>query len=323
MGQQNTEAEAHEQLDYAVSQGVNFIDTAEMYPVPPDPKLQGTTETFVGNWFKKSGKRNELILATKASIGPAISCRANGDSFSRQSVLDAFDGSLTRLGVDHVDLYQIHRPARETNFFGPRGYTGEENPDDGGIEETLTTLTELVKAGKVRYIGVSNETPWGVAEYLRLAREKGLERIVTIQNQYSLLNRTFEVGLSEFAMREKVELLAYSPLSKGVLTGKYLGGARPEGTRFALWERDIDRYNPDHVQPALERYVALAKKHDLHPAEMALAFVNSRKFLAANIIGARTMDQLQMDIATIDPTLSAEILEAINDIYRTMPDPHA
>lgn len=323
MGQQNTEAEGHEQIEFAMAKGVNFIDTAEMYPVPPDPTLQGKTEEFIGSWFKKSGKRNDLILATKASFGPAISCRSNGDSYSRQSVIDAINGSLHRLGVDHIDLYQIHRPTRETNFFGPRGYTGDEKFDDGGIEETLDTLTGLVKEGKVRYVGVSNETPWGVSEYLRLAKEKDMARIVTIQNQYSLLNRTFEVGLSEFAIREGVELLAYSPLSKGVLSGKYLEGARPEGARFTLWDRDIDRYNPDHVQPVIKAYKALAEKYDMSLATMALGFVNSRKFLASNIIGARTIDQLEEDIASIDVHLSQELLKEIAQIYFAMPDPHA
>lgn len=323
MGQFNTEEESHEQLDCALSAGVNFIDTAEMYPVPPDPKLQGTTETYIGNWFKKTGKRNEVILASKASLGPAISCRDNGDSYSRQSVLDAIEGSLTRLGVDCIDLYQIHRPVRETNFFGPRGYTGDENPGDGGIEETLTILTELVKEGKIRYIGVSNETAWGVHEYLRLSKEKGLARIVTIQNQYSLLNRTFEVGLSEFAMREGVELLAYSPLSKGVLSGKYIGGVIPKGSRFDFALRDFDRYNPEHAQPAIEAYAKLAKENDMEPAELALAFVNSRKFLASNIIGAHTMEQLKMDINSIDIALSDQVLDEIQRLYTVMPDPCA
>lgn len=323
IGQQNTEAEGHEQLDYSLSKDVNFIDTAEMYPVPPDPTLQGITETFIGNWFRKSERRNDVVLATKASYGPAISTRDNGFSFGKKSLEDALAGSLDRLGVDHIDLYQIHRPARETNFFGPRGYTGDENPDDGGIEETLETLGEFIKAGKVRYIGVSNETPWGVSEYLRLAREKNLPRIVTIQNQYSLLNRTYEVGLSEFAMREDVELLAYSPLSKGVLSGKYLDGVRPEGARFTLWDRDKERYNPEHVQPVIKAYKALAEKHGLSLATMSLAFVNSRKFLGANIIGARTMEQLQEDIDSIDVTLSDEILEEIAQLYFTMPDPHS
>jgi len=322
-GQFNTEAEAHEQMDYALEQGVNFLDTAEMYPVPPDPKLQGTTERYIGNWFKKTGRRSAVILATKASLGDAITSRSNGLNYSRQSVLDAIDGSLARLQVEYLDLYQIHRPARATNFFGPRGYTGFENPADGGIEETLETLTELVKVGKVRYVGVSNETPWGISEYLRLAREKGLARIVTTQNQYSLINRTYEIGLSEFAMREKVELLAYSPLSKGVLSGKYLGGVIPPDSRFAFSLRDADRYNPIQAQPAIAAYSDLAKENGMTPAEMALAFVNSRPFLAANIIGARTMAQLKEDINTINIKLDDEVMAKIAKIYALMPDPHA
>lgn len=324
-GQFNTKEEAHEQLDYALAHEVNFIDTAEMYPVPPDPKLQGTTETWIGEWIEKRGKRDDFILASKVSgRGREMGTRQGPTKLSREQILTAIDGTLSRLKTDYLDLYQVHFPDRKANTFGIRGFEEINDAEDVvTIEETLETLTELVKVGKVRYVGISNETPWGVYEYLRLHREKGLARIVTIQNQYSLLNRTFEIGLSEFALREGLELLAYSPLSKGVLSGKYLGGVIPEGSRFAYAKRDIERYNPEHAQPAIQAYAVLAKKYDLTLATMSLAFVNSRKFLAANIIGARTMEQLEENINSINVELPAELLAEIDHIYQTMPDPHA
>jgi len=321
----NTEAEAHEQLDYALSHGVNFIDTAEMYPVPPDPKLQGTTETWIGNWIEKRGKRDDFYLASKVSgRGREMGTRPGPSKLSREQILTAIDGTLARLKTDYLDLYQVHFPDRATNCFGKRGFEMiEDVADVVSIEETLGTLDELVRVGKVRYIGVSNETPWGVSEYLRLAHEKGWARIITTQNQYSLLNRTYEVGLSEFALRAGVELLAYSPLSKSVLSGKYIGGVIPPDSRFAYSMRDFDRYNPEHAQPAIEAYCKLAKDNDMTPASLALAFVNSRPFLAANIIGAKTMQQLDEDISSIEIQLSEDILTAITQIYKTMPDPHA
>lgn len=321
----NTEVEAHEQLDYALSRGVNFIDTAEMYPVPPEPRLQGTTETWIGNWIGKRGKRDDFYLASKVSgRGREMGTRPGPSKLSREQILTAIDGSLTRLKTDYLDLYQVHFPDRATNIWGKRGFEAIEDAADVVlIEETLDALNELVVAGKVRHIGVSNETPWGVSEYVRLAREKGWARIVTIQNQYSLLNRTYEVGLSEFALREGVELLAYSPLSKSVLSGKYIGGVIPPDSRFAYSMRDFDRYNPDNAQPAIEAYCTLAKEQGMTPATLALAFVNSRSFLAANIIGAKTMSQLEEDINSIEVQLSNDVFEAVANIYKTMPDPHA
>lgn len=320
----NTEPQAHEQLDYALSRGVNFIDTAEMYPVPPDSKLQGTTENWIGNWIEKRAKRDDFYLASKVTgRGREMGTRPGPSKLSREQILTAIDGTLARLKTDYLDLYQVHFPDRAANCFGRRGFEiVADAADVVSIEETLGTLNELVVAGKVRHIGVSNETPWGVAEYLRLAREKGWARIVTIQNQYSLLNRTYEIGLSEFALREGVELLAYSPLSKSVLSGKYLGGVIPPDSRFAYSMRDFDRYNPEHAQPAIEAYCNLAKESGMTPATLALAFINSRPFLAANIIGAKTMAQLDEDISSIDVTLSDDILTEIANIYRAMPDPH-
>ncbi len=319
----NTEPEAHEQLDYAVSHGVNFIDTAEMYPIPPKKELQGTTETYVGAWLKKQ-KRDSLIIASKIAASNLIQTRDTPDGgrtiYDRVNILAAIDGTLTRLQTDYVDIYQIHWPERETNFFGPRGFE-KLGASGTPIEETLEALAEIVKAGKVRYIGISNETPWGLNEYLRLAKEKGLPRVVTIQNQYSLINRTFEVGLSEICLREGVGLLPYSPLSKGVLSGKYLGGVIPEGSRFAYALRDINRYNPPHAQDAIQKYAELARANGMEPAEMALAWVNMRPFVTANIIGTRSMEQIKTDVATAEITLSKDILEEIAKIYTEHPDP--
>ena len=316
-GQQNTEAEAHAQLEYATSHDVNFIDTAEAYPIPPEKEKRGRTESYIGSWLKKRGERDDLVIASK------VEGSWDGEGVpDRKRVREAIEGSLRRLQTNHLDLYQVHWPSRKTNFFGARGF---ENlgAEDISIEEILDALNEeVVKPGKARYIGVSNETPWGVHEYLRLANEKSFPRIVTIQNQYSLLNRTFEIGLSELALREEIGLLAYSPLSFGVLSGKYLDGARPSGARFTLWERNAPRYNAPYVQETIRFYVELAKKNGLDPAQMAIAFVASRPFVTSAIVGATSVEQLKNDIAAIDVKLSPEILKGIAEIYKTHPDPH-
>ena len=322
-GQQNTEAEAHEQLDYAVEErGMYFLDTAEIDPVPPEPELQGRTETYIGNWLKSRGKRDDLVIATKVAASDLVRTRDAGASprLDTKSIRDAIEGSLSRLQTDYVDLYQIHWPERTTNFFGTRGYSHNPDEDATSIEETLTALGELVKEGKVRHIGVSNETPWGVSEYLRLAQEKNLPRIATIQNQYSLVNRQFEAGLAEFSMREKVGLLPYSVLSMGVLTGKYLDGARPAGARFTFSERNSSRYNPPEAQSVTRRYVELAKKYGTDPATMGIAFTTSREFTNSTIIGARTMEQLKVCIDAGEVTLAPELLAEIETIHREMPD---
>ncbi len=329
-GQQCSEADAHEQLDYAISQGVYFIDTAEAYPIPPDPEKQGTTERFIGTWLAKRGARDGLVIASKIAASSGIRTRPTTQKYDRENILAAIDGTLRRLQTDYVDIYQIHWPERVTNYFGVRGVeslaqghaSGLSGIDPTPIEETLDALAEVVKAGKVRYIGVSNESAWGLMEYLRLAREKGLPRVVTIQNQYSLTNRTFEVALSEICLRENVGLLPYSTLNGGVLTGKYLGGVYPPTARHTLTKRNI-RYNAPAIQPAVEAYVALAHEHGLDPAQMALAFATDRAFTLANIIGATTMEQLKSDIASAEVFLSSEVLRGIDEIYQKYPDPHA
>lgn len=325
-GQQNTEADAHAQLDYAVEHGINFIDTAEVYPIPPDRQTQGATERFIGSWLKKRGGADGLVIASKiAGIvqSGVISQRDASKGYTKENIAAAIDGTLSRLGVDHIDLYQVHVPDRTTNFFGKRGFESMKEEDVPSIEETVEGLSEIVKSGKVRFIGVSNETPWGLNEYLRVAREKGLARVVTIQNQYDLTNRTFEIGLSEICLREGVGLLPYSPLGGGTLSGKYLNGAQPAGARHTLFDRNRDRYNGAHVQKGIEAYVNIAKKHGLDPAQMALAFVNDRPFVTSNIIGATTMEQLASDIASADITLPQEVLAEIAEVYKWIPDPHA
>lgn len=314
-GEQNTEQEAFEQLDYATSEGVNFIDAAEMYPVPPKAETQGLTETYLGNWLARRGQRDDLVIASKvAGPGSGLRYLRNGPRLTRDHIREACDASLKRLQTDYIDLYQVHWPDRSANFFGKLAY--QHNPDETftPIEETLGALSELVKEGKIRHIGLSNETPWGAMEYLRLAREKDWPRVVSIQNPYNLLNRSFEVGMAEIAHREQAGLLAYSPLAFGMLSGKYLGGKWPEKSRLTLYER-FSRYTNERAVDATEAYVELARKHELSPVQMALAYVNSRSFVTSNIIGATTMDQLRENMGSADLTLSPEILEAIEAIH--------
>ena len=321
-GEQNTEAQAHEQMDEAVAQGINLFDAAEMYPVPPKAETQGRTEQYIGSWLKKSGQRSKVLLATKVTGPGDFSYLRGGTRLDRKSVHAACEASLARLQTDVIDLYQVHWPQRSTNYFGKLGYSARDEAPSVSIEETLGALDELVKAGKVRHIGLSNETPWGVAEYLRLAREKALPRPASIQNPYSLLNRSFEVGLAEFAHREKVGLLAYSPLAFGVLSGKYLNGAKPAGSRLALFTR-FQRYAGEQAELATREYAALAKAHQLDLSQMALAFVNAQPFVTANIIGATTMEQLRSNIASAKLALSAEVMTGIEAIHRrfTIPCP--
>ena len=323
-GRQNTEAEAHAQLDYALGRGINFIDAAEIYPVPPGPETHGRTEQFIGTWLKQRKDRDRIVLATKtAARGRDFEWLRGGPLLNRQQVNEAVDGSLKRLQTDYIDLYQLHWPDRRTNTFGQLGYRHDPT-DDGGtpIEETLGVLQELVKAGKVRHIGVSNETPWGVMKFIAHSETKGLPRIASIQNPYNLLNRSFEIGNAEPAMREQVSLLAYSPLAMATLTGKYLGGARPEGARLSLFTR-FQRYSGAHAQPAIAAYVDLARKHGLDPAQMATAYVDTRPFVTSTIIGATSMAQLRTDIDSIGVTLSEDVLNGIEDIFKRHGSPCA
>jgi len=318
-GEQNSEAEAHEQLERAVAFGINFIDTAEMYPVPPRAETQGRTESYIGSWLKRRGSRDDVIIATKAA-GPGLEHIRGGPRLTRAHLHQAIDESLERLQTDYVDLYQLHWPERKANFFGKLGYVHDQEEDATPLEETLAALKELVDAGKVRAIGLSNDTPWGVMRALHLADSLGLPRVAAVQNPYNLLNRSFEVGLAEIALRERVGLLAYSPLAFGMLSGKYLNGARPEGARLTLFER-FQRYTNPQAQAATAEYVRIAQEAGLDPAQMALAFVNSRPFLTSNIIGATSMAQLESNLASESLRLDGEVLEAIEEVHRRHSNP--
>ncbi|ELG5189830.1 NADP(H)-dependent aldo-keto reductase [Vibrio vulnificus] len=319
-GEQNSQQDAFEQLDYAVAQGINFIDTAEMYPVPQKAQSQGLTEQFIGNWLSKSGKREKVLIATKIAGPRNVPYIRDNMSLNRRHIHTAIDDSLTRLQTDYVDLYQLHWPQRQTNCFGQLNYPYPDTQEEVTLIETLEALNELVKAGKIRYIGVSNETPWGVMTLLRLAEKHDLPRIVSIQNPYNLLNRSFEVGLSEISHYEGVQLLAYSPMAFGTLSGKYLDGARPKGARCTLFERFQRYFTPQGLE-ATNAYVSLARDYGLDPAQMALAFVNQRPFVASNIIGATTLDQLKANIESLNVKLEDEVLNKIQQIGTTYSNP--
>ena len=323
-GEQNSEQEGHQQLDYALAQGVNFIDTAELYAIPPCAETYGRTESIIGSWLHKRAKRDDIIIASKiAGPGPdwIPHIREGQSRFDANNIALALEHSLKRLQTDYIDLYQLHWPERKTNFFGQLGYQYDNNaPPMTPVRETLEVLAAQIKAGKIRHIGLSNETPWGIMEFLRVAKELSLPHVVSVQNPYCLLNRSFEVGNAEIAHRENVGLLAYSPLGFGVLSGKYLHGASPEAARITRWP-DYSRYSNTEAVAATEAYVALAQEQGLEPSQMALAYVNSRSFVTANIIGATSMAQLQSNIASIDLELQQAVLDKIESIHKMHPNP--
>jgi len=325
-GEQNSQAQAHQQLDAALALGVNFIDTAEMYPVPPRPETAGRTETYIGNWLaERPSRRQSIVLATKAA-GPTRTAsrpshlRGGRLAFNLTNLTEALEDSLRRLRTDYVDLYQLHWPDRSTNYFGQMGYQHVADEQTVPIEETLRALENLMRAGKIRAIGVSNETPWGVARFLQAAQAEGLPKIVSIQNPYNLVNRIFEIGLAEFAHRENVGLLAYSPLAFGWLSGKLLAGARPANARVSLFER-FARYSGEATEAAVTQYVRLFRRHGIDPAQGALAYVNSRSFLTSNVIGATTLEQLHANVASLKVELPDEVLTAIEAIHQRLPNP--
>lgn len=322
-GGQNTEAKAHEQMDYALSQGVNFFDTAELYAVPPCAETQGLTEKYIGSWFAKTGNRKKVILASKvASRGDFCKHIRDDMRLNKHHIDIAVEESLKRLQTDYIDLYQLHWPERPTNFFGKLGYQyPDEEENITPIYETLDALAAHIKAGRIRYIGLSNETAWGVHQFLKMSEQHNLPRVVTIQNPYSLLNRSFEVGLAEFTKNEGIGLLPYSPLGFGVLSGKYLNGQLPEGSRLKLFGDRYGRYSNPQAVAATEKYVALAQKNNLDPAQMALAYINQQPFVYSNIIGATKMAQLKTNIDSINITLSDEVLNEIELIHKEFPYP--
>ncbi|MDE1914918.1 MAG: aldo/keto reductase [Sphingomonadales bacterium] len=319
---QNTQEEASAQIDMALDHGINFLDTAEMYPVTPvRAETFGHTEAMIGNWIAQSGKRDKIILASKVS-GPARWYPLRGgNKLDRRNIEEAIEGSLKRLQTDYLDLYQIHWPERSVPMFGGRGLQslGDET-DKTSLQETLSIMADLIKAGKIRAVGLSNETPWGMSEALRLARDAGLPRVASIQNAYNLLNRTFEGGLSEFSLREGIGLLAYSPLAAGYLSGKYLGGAIPKGSRLDV-AKQFTRYVVPQQEEATARYVAVAREFGLTPVQLALGFVYSRAFVTSSIIGATSLEQLKDNIAGSMTPLPEGAFEAIQAVQRVLPDP--
>ena len=324
-GEQNTQAEAFQQLEYALDQGLFFWDTAEMYPVPPKPETQGATETILGNWIAERGNRDQLFIASKIA-GPSQGgshIRDGQTRFTAAEISSAIDGSLKRLQSDYIDLYQLHWPQRPTNFFGKLGYGNTEAHQDAEItalEETLSALSDEIKKGRIRYIGLSNETSWGTLKFLHLAEKLGLEKVVSVQNPYSLLNRTYEIGMSEIAHYENVGLLAYSPLAFGYLTGKFRNGARPENARVTLFSR-FSRYSNPESEWATEQYAQLAERHGLTLTQLSLAFIKQQFFVTSTIIGATNLDQLKENIQAFEIDLSTEILQGIEAIHRQQPNP--
>ena len=320
-GEQNNQEEAFEQMDFALNQGINFFDTAELYAVPPREETYGHTESIIGNWFEKTKKREKVILATKVA-GPARDYLRKGEnSFVGKNLDDALNDSLKRLKTDYIDLYQLHWPERNVNIFGKLGYVHKEN-EWNNFEQVLENLKKYIDQGKIRYIGLSNETPWGVMNYLKLHKDKNLPRMMSIQNPYSLLNRSFEIGLSEVSIREKIGCLAYSPLASGYLSGKYRNGLFPKGSRMEkygdFWKY---RYNSPNMEKAVEEYYKISKKHNLDLSQMSLKFCEVQNFMTSVIIGATTMDQLKTDVESVNVNLSEDIIKEINEVQKLYPNP--
>ncbi len=319
-GEQNTQSEAFEQMNYSLENGVNFWDTAELYAVPPKAETYGHTETIIGNWFEETKKRKDIILASKVG-GPSRKYMRNGEnSFTGKNLEDALHGSLKRLKTDYIDLYQLHWPERNVNNFGKLGYEHKEN-DWNKFEDVLENLKKFIEQGKIRYVGLSNETPWGVMNYLQLAKDKGLPRMMAIQNPYSLLNRSYEVGLAEVSIRESIGCLAYSPLASGYLSGKYRNKQFPKGSRM---ERDFDfwtRYRKPNMENAVEDYYKISQKHDLDMSQMSIKFCEVQDFMTSVIIGATTMEQLKTNVESVKVNLDSEVIKEINNVQKKYPNP--
>ncbi len=320
-GTQNTEKDAFAQMDYAVSQGINFFDTAEIYSVPPTSESYGKTEVMIGNWLEKRKNRDKIILASKVA-GPGCNwIRGGGNNFDEKKIGEAIDGSLKRLKTDYIDLYQLHWPERSTNYFGSRDFLYNNKEGNwNSFENILEALKKFIKSGKIRYIGMSNETPYGLSRYLEISKNRGAPRMMSVQNPYNLVNRTYEIGMSEISIREKCGLLVYYPLAAGGLSGKYRNGKMPEDSRMALfkgWERHL---NPLAMK-AYDEYFKLAKDFNLTMVQLAQSFVNSRPFVTSNIIGATTMDQLKENVESINIEFSDEMMERVNEIHNNNPNP--
>ncbi|SCW90507.1 aldo/keto reductase [Ancylobacter rudongensis] len=323
-GQQNTEAEGHAQMDAALERGINFFDTAELYSIPPKPETQGSTERIIGSWFKARGTRDKVILATKVcGLSQMTWFRDDGAPArpTRGQIREAVEKSLVRLQTDYIDLYQLHWPGRPVALFGANPTRWESAPgEETPIAETLDAFGELVKEGKIRHVGLSNESAWGTMTFLHEAERRGGPRVASVQNAYNLLNRTYETALAEVSLRENVGLLAYSALGQGYLTGKYQKGALPEGSRTALFQR-ASRYQVPGAEEAIEDYLTIARDAGLDPSQMAIAFCLTRDFMTSVIIGATTMEQLAMDIGAVDVTLSPEVLARIDAVHQLRGNP--
>ena len=321
-GEQNSKADGFEQMDYAIDNGVNFWDTAEIYAIPMREETYGETENIIGEWFKKTKKRDKIVLATKVS-GPTSKeyIRGGGCSYDKKSMSEALEKSLKRMQTDYIDLYQLHWPERNTNFFGKQGYEHDSKEKNWiAFEEILETLKKFVDAGKIRYVGLSNETAWGLAKCLELSKLKNLPKMMAVQNPYNLLNRTYEVGLAEISVREKSGLLAYSPLAFGYLTGKYRNNNMPKGSRIDLF-KDFTRYNNENSIKAIEEYYKISQKFNLDFAQMSIKFCEIQPFVTSVIIGATTMQQLKTNVESVNVKLNNEIINEINEVQKIYPNP--
>tara|TARA_B110000003_G_C16530753_1_gene488816 strand:+ start:33 stop:1070 length:1038 start_codon:yes stop_codon:yes gene_type:complete len=320
-GEQNTQEEGFKQMSYALDRGINFWDTAELYAIPPKKNTYGKTEEIIGNWFKKNKKREKVILATKIA-GPGLSWIRNGEyQYNRKNLNEAVNQSLKRLKTDYIDLYQLHWPERKTNYFGRLGYEHKEDNEWNKFEDILITLDEIIKDGKIRNIGISNETAWGLHKFTEVSKSKNLPKMMSVQNPYNLLNRTYEVGLAEISIREKSGLLAYSPLGFGFLSGKYRNGKLPEKSRMKLFGTQFPRYKTNNGLLAIEKYYNISKKYDLDFAQMSLKFCEIQPFVTSVIIGATTMEQLKTDVESVNVNLTEEIIKEINEVQSIYPNP--
>ena len=320
-GEQNTQNQGFEQMDYALNQGVNFWDTAEIYSIPPKQETFGDTEIIIGNWFAKSKKRDKVILASKVCGPMREYVRGGGNQFGKKNITEALEGSLKRLKTDYIDLYQLHWPERKTNFFGKLGYEHDDYNEWTKFEDILENLKKFIEQGKIRYIGLSNETAWGLSRFLELSKDKGLPRMLSVQNPYNLLNRTYEIGLAEMSVRERSGLLAYSPLACGYLSGKYRNNQLPKNSRI---ERDGNfwtRYRKPNLNNAVDAYFEISKKNNLDMSQMSLKFIEIQPFVTSVIIGATTMEQLKTNIESVNVNLTDEIIKEINEVQTTYPNP--
>ena len=320
-GEQNTQNEGFEQMDYALDRGVNFWDTAEIYSIPPREETFGSTEKIIGNWFEKTKKRDKVILASKVCGPMREYVRGGGNQFGKNKITEALEGSLKRLKTDYIDLYQLHWPERNTNFFGKLGYEHNDENEWTKFEDILENLENFIKQGKIRYVGLSNETAWGLSKFLEISKKENLPRMLSVQNPYNLLNRTYEVGLAEISVREKAGLLAYSPLACGYLSGKYRNNQLPEKSRIALHKDFWTRYKKPNSDKAIDAYYEIAKKYKLDLAQMSLKFLEIQLFVTSVIIGATTMEQLKTNIESVNVVLNKEIIKEINDVQKIFSNP--